>query len=192
MARIDTKHRLSGGLGTDGLLILAGTVKGEVLALDTAGKQLWKSQLSSEILSAPQLDQGVVAVRSGDGRIYGLDAATGARKWLYQRSLPPLSVRTHVGVVVSRGAVFAGFAGGRLVALSLATGNVGWEATVALPKGATELERVADVSSLPVLDNKFVCAVAFQGRVACVDILQGTPNWSRDGAGERIVAKKQI
>ena len=157
-----------------------GTAKGEVLALDTTGKQLWKSQLSSEILSAPQIDQGVVVVRSGDGRIHGLDAATGSRKWLYQRALPALSVRTHVGVVVSRGAVFAGFAGGRLIALALGTGNVGWEATVALPKGATELERVADVSSLPVFDGKQVCAVAFQGRVACFDLLQGTLNWARD------------
>jgi outer membrane protein assembly factor BamB len=180
LTRIDSKSRLTGGVGADGRVILAGTAKGEVLALDATGKQLWKAQLSSEILSAPQIDQGVVVVRSGDGRIYGLDAATGARKWLYQRALPALSVRTHVGVVLSRGAVFAGFAGGRLVALSLNTGNVGWEATVALPKGATELERVADVSSLPVLDGKQVCAVAFQGRVACFDLAQGTPNWARD------------
>ena len=180
LARIDSKNRLSGGVGTDGRVVLAGTAKGEVLALDAIGKQLWKSQLTSEILSAPQIDQGVVVVRSGDGRIYGLDAATGARKWLYQRALPALSVRTHVGIAVSRGAVFAGFAGGRLVALGLNTGNVGWEATVALPKGATELERVADVSSLPVLDDKQVCAVAFQGRVACFDLVQGTPNWARD------------
>ena len=180
LARIDSKNRLSGGVGTDGRVVLGGTAKGEVLALDAAGKLLWKAQLSSEILSAPQIDQGVVVVRSGDGRIYGLDAATGARKWLYQRPLPALSVRTHVGVVVSRGAVFAGFAGGRLIALALATGNVGWEATVALPKGATELERVADVSSLPVLDAKQACAVAFQGRVACFDLVQGTLNWARD------------
>lgn len=180
LTRMDTKTGLSGGIGTDGRVILVGTAKGEVLALDTAGKQLWKAQLTSEILSAPQVDQGVVVVRTGDGRIYALDALTGARKWLYQRSLPALSVRSHVGVVVSRGAVFAGFAGGRLVALALDTGNVGWEATVALPKGATELERVADVSSLPVLDGKQACAVAFQGRVACFDLVQGTPNWARD------------
>jgi outer membrane protein assembly factor BamB len=180
LGRVDAKNRLSGGVGADGRVILAGTAKGEVLALDTTGKQLWKAQLSSEILSAPQVDQGVVVARSGDGRIYGLDAATGARKWLYQRTLPPLSVRTNVGVLVNRGAVFAGFAGGRLIALALGTGNVGWEATVALPKGATELERVADVSSLPVIDDKQVCAVAFQGRVACFDVLQGTPIWSRE------------
>ena len=180
LARIETKHRLSGGIGSDGRLILAGTARGEVLAFDQGGKQLWKTQLTSELLSAPQTDFGIVVVRSGDGRIYGLDAVTGTRKWVYQRALPALTVRTHVGVVLYRDAVFAGFAGGRLVALAISNGNVGWEATVALPKGATELERVADVSSLPVIDGGQSCAVAFQGRVACFDLTKGTPGWARD------------
>jgi outer membrane protein assembly factor BamB len=180
LASIDTKNRLSGGIGSDGSLILAGTARGEVLAFDQDGKQLWKTQLTSEVLSAPQTDLGMVVARSGDGRIYGLDAATGSRKWVYQRTLPALTVRTNVGVTLYRGGVFAGFAGGRLVALALNNGTVGWEATVALPKGATELERVADISSLPVIDGKQGCAVAFQGRVACFDLIKGTPGWSRD------------
>ncbi len=180
LSRIDSKNRLSGGVGSDGRLILVGTAKGEVLAFEPSGKLAWKTQLTSEVLSAPQIDQGVVIVRSGDGRIYGLDAATGVRKWVYQRALPALTVRTSVGVILHRGGVFAGFPGGRLVALSLATGNVGWEATVALPKGATELERVADIASPPVIDGRQVCAVAFQGRVACFELLKGTPNWGRD------------
>lgn len=128
----------------------------------------------------PQVAPGVVVVRTGDGRLFGLDAATGTRKWLYQRALPPLTVRTSVSVLLYRGGVFAGFPGGRLVALAVDTGNVGWEATVALPKGATELERVADVSSLPITDGRQVCAVAFQGRAACFDLIKGTPNWGRD------------
>ena len=180
LARIETKHRLSGGVGSDGRLILAGTARGEVLAFDEGGKQLWKSQLTGEVLSAPQTDLGIVVVRSGDGRIFGLDAATGTRKWVYQRTLPALTVRTHAGVVLYRDAVFAGFAGGRLVALAINNGNVGWEATVALPKGATELERVADISSLPVIDGRQSCAVAFQGRVACFDLTKGTLGWARD------------
>ncbi len=180
LGRMDSKLALSGGVGSDGNLVLVGSSKGEVIALDNSGKQLWKSQLTSEVLSAPQVSQNMVVVRTGDGRIFGLDAATGARKWLYQRALPPLTVRTSVSVLLYRGGVFAGFPGGRLVALAIDTGNIGWEATVALPKGATELERVADVSSLPITDGRQICAVAFQGRAACFDLIKGTPNWSRD------------
>ena len=182
LARLDTKHQLSGGVGSDGRVILAGTARGEVLAFDSNGKQLWKVQLTSEVLSAPQVDQGVVVVRSGDGRIFGLDLTNGARKWVYQRALPALTVRSYVGVALyrSQGAVFAGFPSGRLVALALANGNVGWEAAVALPKGSTELERVTDISGLPVFDSRQVCAVAYQGRVACFDLLKGSSLWARD------------
>jgi len=76
--------------------------------------------------------------------------------------------------------LFTGTAGGKLLALDLATGALGWEASVATPKGATELERIADVTSLPVVEDRQVCAAAYQGRVACFEIARGTLVWSRD------------
>ena len=51
---------------------------------------------------------------------------------------------------------------------------------MATPRGATELERVADITSLPAIDGPQVCAVAFQGRVACFEVIRGTLAWSRD------------
>ena len=99
---------------------------------------------------------------------------------MYQRSNPPLTVRNFAGGVITQGALFLGTAGGKLLALNLATGNIGWEGNVATPKGATELERIADVTSLPFVDDRQACAVAYQGRVACFEILRGTLTWSRD------------
>jgi len=180
VTRIEAGQRISGGVGSGGAMVLAGTPRGEVLAFDRDGKLIWKVQISGEVLAPPVMQDGIVVVRAGDGRLFGLDAVDGRRKWVYQRATPALSVRSHAGVVVDRGAVFAGFAGGRLVALALSNGNVGWESVVALPRGATELERVADITSLPVVDERQVCAVAFQGRVACFDLLRGTTLWARD------------
>lgn len=173
---------LSGGTGAGAGLVLAGTAKGEVLAFEPTGKPAWKTQLSGEVLAPPTAADGVVVVRTGDGRIHGLNAADGKQRWVYQRALPSLAVRSYAGVVVHRGAVFAGFPGGRLVAIALATGVVGWEAVVALPKGATELDRVTDVTSYPVVDGTQVCAVAFQGRVACFDLIRGETQWARDAS----------
>lgn len=177
---VDSGRKLSGGVGADSRLVAVGTAKGEVLAFDAKGQPLWQARLSSEILSAPQVADDFVVVRTGDGRIFGLDARDGKRKWVYQRTMPALALRSHAGVAVTHGAVFAGFAGGKLVALDLATGNIGWEATVALPRGATELERVTDVSSLPVVDGNMICATAYQGRTACFDIANGNLLWARD------------
>ena len=180
--RFEAGKPLSGGIGFGAGLILAGTASGEVLAFEPSGKPLWRVQLTGEVLSPPTGADGVIVVRTGDGRIYGLNAADGKRRWVYQRAMPPLAVRSFAGAVVSRGAVFAGFPGGRLVAISLANGNVGWEAVVALPKGTTELERVTDVTSLPVVEGSQVCAVAYQGRVACFDLIRGETIWARDAS----------
>ena len=178
--RINAGERLTGGVGSDGKLVAVGSGKGEVLAFDTNGTALWKAQVSSEVLAAPQVADDVVVVRSADGRIFGLDAKDGKRKWYYQRSTPALTVRSPVGISISRGVAYAGFAGGKLVAINLDNGAVRWEATVALPRGTTELERVTDVIGLPVVTEREVCAVAYQGRIGCFDLATGQAVWGRE------------
>lgn len=178
--RIDTGKKLSGGVGAADNLVVLGTPKGEVLAYDFSGKALWQTRVSSEVLSAPQIVGGLVLVRSGDGRVFGLDAKDGKRKWLYERATPSLTVRSFGGVMIDKNAAFAGFGGGKLVALELETGGVSWEASVALPHGVSELERIADITSNAVTDGRTVCAVAFQGRVACFETQTGNLIWARD------------
>jgi outer membrane protein assembly factor BamB len=93
-----------------------------------------------------------------------------------------LTVRSFAGVLTSRDMVFAGFAGGKLVAINIANGNIVWEAVVSRPRGATELERMTDITSLPAADEHQICAVAYQGRVACFDISNGNQIWTRDAS----------
>lgn len=179
--RIIAGQTLSGGVGSDGNLVVVGTPKGEVLAFDAAtGRETWKARVSSEVLAAPVVGDGLAIVRSGDSRIFGFDVADGKRRWVYQRGTPTLSLRSSVGVVMAGKVTLAGFPGGKLLALANNNGAAVWEVTVALPKGSTELERVADVTSLPVVSGSTVCAAAFQGRVACFDSGSGNTLWARD------------
>lgn len=179
--RIGAGQAISGGVGADGKLVVVGTAKGEVLAFHAAdGRPAWQTRTSSEILAAPAVSGDLVAVRSGDARIFGFDAADGKRRWVYQRTTPALALRSNVGVTLTDKALYAGFPGGKLVAVALNNGAALWEATVALPRGTTELERIADVASDPVVDGRMVCAVAYQGRVACFDAVNGNQQWARD------------
>jgi len=178
--RISAEQKLSAGVGADATLVVVGTDKGDVLAFFPDGKPAWKARVSTEVVAPPRVADGIVVVFTGDGRIHALNAADGARKWVNQRASPALIVRNYAGGVVHRGALFAGTAGGHLLALDVVTGIVGWDATVANPKGATELERIADVTGLPLVLERDVCAVAYQGRVACFDLARGTLTWSRD------------
>ena len=178
--RANTGEKLSGGVGVGGSLVLVGTQKGAVYAYDIAGKLQWKSKLSSEVLSAPRYFDGTVIVRTGDSRIYGINADDGSRKWVYDRTTPSLTLRSSAGLVVDSGAVYAGFAGGKLIAVRADNGKLLWEASVAQPKGVTEIERIADITSLPFVDGPLIYAVAYQGRIAAVDRLTGRVVWNRD------------
>ncbi len=180
--RINTKELLSGGVGADAGLVVVATKKGAVLAYDINGKLAWKTQVSSEVLMAPRAAQGVVIVRSADGKIFALDAKDGKPQWEYRFTLPPLLLRSNSGVVIQRGVVLAGLAAGRVVALNLTNGNVLWEATLAQPKGANELERITDIAATPTLSGDQACAATFQGRVGCYDFARGTLLWSRDAS----------
>jgi outer membrane protein assembly factor BamB len=178
--RVNTKRALSGGVGAGGHLVLVGTKDGEVLAFDDHGKRAWSALINGEVLAPPAVGQDMVVARTGDGRIFGLNSADGKRKWVLQRSTPALTLRGDAGLFIAQGAAFAGFPGGKLAALALSNGNVLWESTVAIPRGATELERIADVSGMPIVDGHQVCAVAFQGRLACFALGNGNLLWSRD------------
>jgi len=171
---------ISGGVGIGSGTVLVGSNKGYVHAYDVSGKFLWKSKVSSEVLSVPRYFDGMVIVRAGDNHIYGIDAADGSRKWVYERINPALTLRSSVGVVVDSGAVYAGFAGGKLVAIRADNGKLLWESTIAQPKGVTEIERIADITSLPVVDGPLVYAVAYQGKIAAVDRRNGKVLWNRD------------
>ncbi|MSQ70617.1 MAG: outer membrane protein assembly factor BamB [Betaproteobacteria bacterium] len=172
---------LTGGVGADSALVAVGTGEGEVIVLDVdSGSLRWRARVSSEVLSAPAITGDLVLVRSVDSRIFAFDSRDGKRRWVYQRAGTPLVIRSPVGVAIGRGLAIAGFPGGKLVALSLANGGARWEATVALPRGANELERVTDVVGQAALGEREVCAAAYQGRVACFDISNGNPLWARD------------
>jgi outer membrane protein assembly factor BamB len=184
--RADTGFAISGGVGAGDGLVLAGGGKGDLAAFAEDGKLLWKVKVSSEILSAPQVAEGIVVVRTGDGRIAGLSVVDGKRLWLYERATPALVVRSHAGVNIVRSVVYAGFAAGKLAAIGLKDGVVIWESMVSQPHGNTELERISDITSLPVVDDEGqVCAVAFQGNVACFDIAQGNLLWSREMSSDK-------
>jgi len=177
--RINVGEAISGGVGAGGGLVLVGTNRGHIFAHDVNGELVWKSQLSSEILSAPQYFDGMVIARSGDNRIYGLDAADGTRKWVYERKVPALTLRSSAGIVVDDGAVYAGFSGGKMAAIRADNGRLLWEATVAVPKGVTEIERIADITSLPVVAGPVVYAIAYQGRAAAINRVNGKVLWNR-------------
>jgi len=179
--RTSLRTPLSSGVGTDGRIVAVANEHGELIVLDAAkGERLWSARISSEAIAPPTVAADLVLVRSIDNRVFAFGAKDGKRRWLYQRAPSSLIIRAPSGIAVDGETAFVGFACGKLTAIALDNGAVRWEATVALPKGGTELERVTDVVGDPAVQGKEVCAATYQGRVGCYETATGRQVWARD------------
>ncbi len=186
--RIDARARISGGVGAGDNFVAVASTKGEILAFDAAGRSLWQGSVGGEVLAPPTVTLTSVIVRTADGRIVALNRADGKRRWVFQRPAPALTLRTNAAVVINRANLYAGYPGGKMVAIELESGKPIWEATLSQARGATELERIADVAGLPVLDESRICAAVYQGRTGCLETLSGNVLWTREIASSESVA----
>lgn len=161
--------------------IYVGSSQGLVLALDTlSGEARWQSRVSSEVLAAPQESKGVVVVRCVDGNVYGLNAANGQRLWVAEQRTPALTLRGTSAPIIAGDIVLAGYDSGKMVAYSLQSGKLLWQATVAASQGRTDLERMIDIDGDPVVIDDVVYVVAYQGRLAALQLASGRILWTRD------------
>lgn len=171
---------LTGGVGAGEGRILVGTTRGEVIALDAGdGSEVWRTQLTSEILSPPAADDGVVMAQTNDGRLVALEGADGATRWSYDNQVPLLTLRGTATPVITGGLVFAGFGDGRVAALSTESGAPIWQHRLMLPQGRTELERLVDVDGSPLIvpERGALFAISYQGRLKALSPPDGRLLW---------------
>ena len=171
---------VSGGPGVGSGKVLLGTIDGDVIALNTEnGEERWRTRLTSEVLSVPAVSSSTVVVHTVDGKLFGLEATDGSERWRYEREVPSLTLRGTGSPVISGGAVYVGMAGGRLVALRLDNGGLIWDASITVPGGRSELERLADIDGDPLVLGGGVFVATYQGEVGAVEQRSGRLAWRR-------------
>ncbi len=178
----DVDAAITGGVGAGDGLVLAGTDEGEVIALAAAtGEPVWRARVSSEVLSSPRAAGGTVVVRTLDGKLAGLDTGTGASRWVYEADTPGLSLRGAAPPsAAAAGIVVAGFDNGRLAAVRAASGEVLWEASVSDARGRSELDRLVDIDTEPVIEGALAYASSHLREVAAFEIATGREAWRRE------------
>ncbi|MEW6764229.1 MAG: outer membrane protein assembly factor BamB [Pseudomonadota bacterium] len=182
--RHDLGFAVAGGVGGgNGLVIISGR-EGEVAALDlNSGEPRWKVDTGSLISAPAAVAAGRVALRGGDGRLLVLDADSGVRLWADSRPVPPLSLRGTSRPLLLEDAVIAGFDNGELGVYALNNGRKLFSTAVALPSGRSEVERMVDVDSTPLIDRGVIYALAYQGRLVAIDASSAQIIWARELSG---------
>lgn len=175
------KVDVSAAVGVFSNRVMLGTYNADVIVLDAnSGEELWRAKASSEISAPPQSNGDIVVAQTIDGRLFAFDAETGERRWTYDHTVPVLTLRGSAAPQLTSNQVITGFGNGQLVSLSSADGLQQWSQRIAQPKGRTELERVVDIDSSPLLVGSFVYGASYQGRIAALSRGSGRILWQQD------------
>lgn len=187
--RFETDLALSAGPRLDQERAYWGTLDGELVAMNRAdGSIAWRAGLSSEVLSMPVVQDGVIVVRCVDGRVFGIDRQTGARIWVHDRSVPLLTLRGNSDPLGRAGQVFIGYEDGAVSALRAADGSLLWDQRVSVPEGRTELDQLSDIDGPMAIVGSELYVVTYKGQLAGLALDSGRVLWSKDLASHQGVS----
>lgn len=175
------KINITAGVGIGGGLVLLGTDEGVVYALNQSdGSVAWQKQLSSEILASPVIENDVVVARTGDGKVVGMSSYDGEVIWTISRQLPKLTLRGDSRPLVYGGVVFTGFSDGTLAALEAKNGRALWDFPISFARGTSEIDRLADIDTNPLLVSDFIYVSSYQDITHALNIKEQRIQWSTD------------
>ncbi len=178
--------RLAGGVLAGVNKVFIGSEDGILYALDAkTGELAWQSKVKGEIIAMPAIDNGIVVVNTVSGVLKAFDAIDGKEVWQVDLEVPPLSLRGTSAPVIAAGGVLVGTASGELSVYILENGQAGWSAEIGEATGSTELERVIDVDSAPIVFGDKIYAISSRGHLAAIDLRSGRLVWERQYSSYR-------
>jgi len=172
---------LAAGVGSDGRFAAVVTVGGELVTLE-AGQIKWRKPIGSRVATAPLVAGERVFVLGVDRTVQAFDALEGRKLWTLQRPGDPLTL-AQTGVLSAFKDTLVVGQGPRMTGVDPLAGTVRWEVPIGSPRGANEVERLADLVGPALRVGNTLCARSFQAAVGCVDADRGSLVWARNGGG---------
>ncbi len=172
---------LSAGVGSDGRFHAVVTTDNKLVVFD-GSKEIWREQLKSRVSTAPLVAGERVFVMGVDRAVHAYDVLDGKRLWSLQRPGEALTL-LNIGVLMAYKDTLIAGQGPRVAGIDPTRGTVRWEVPLGTPRGANEVERLADLVGPAVRAGSRLCARSFQVAVGCADADSGRLLWSRSTGG---------
>ena len=177
----DLNFSLSSGVGKGFGSLFVTSIDGDIFSLDINNGNLnWSSKIGGESLSLPSSNGDIVAVQTSNGKITAINLKDGKFRWEYISVLPSLSLRGTSSPIFDDGNLYVGFANGNLAKIEPRSGVIQWEIPVTISKGSSEIERIIDIDSKPLVSSGLAFATSYQGDVSAINSLNGRVIWSNN------------
>ena len=184
--RTNVGARISAGVGSDGSVAAVITRDGDLVTLE-GGRVKWKKPVGVRVATAPLVAGGRVFVLGVDRTVQAFDASDGLKLWQVQRPGDALML-SQTGVVAAFKNTLVVGQGPRMAGIDPSAATLRWEVTLGSPRGANEVERLADLIGPVVRTGDLLCARSFQAAVGCVDAQLGNVAWTKNVGGTDAIA----
>ncbi|WP_440874561.1 outer membrane protein assembly factor BamB [Thalassotalea sp. PLHSN55] len=156
------------------------TENGEIFALNAETGELdWQSKVKGEIIAAPAIDSGIIVVNTASGILKAFNASNGEEVWEVVQDVPALTLRGTSSPTIAAGGVIVGTPSGEVTVYILEKGQQGWTVEVGEATGSTELQRVVDVDTTPVVYGDKIYSVSSRGNLIAIELRTGRILWKR-------------
>lgn len=163
----DSATIFTGVSAVDKHRIIYGNSRGEVIALNPAGKKvLWRNQYAGSIYCTPVVGKGIVVFSTVDGIIHGLDVRSGKEKWSLLTGEPGISEGLAKDDVVYIGT------GSHFYKINLTNGKLLWKNSS--PEGQLQAKPVITSAGDAILFG------AWDRHLYCLDAATGRLKWKWD------------
>ena len=179
-----SKDNLSSGVEAAEGLVVVGSQKGQLFALDQqTGEQKWTAQLTGALLAPSLIHAGRVISVSNDGMFYAHEVASGAQVWTYNLPNVQFSLRGMAAPVpLDARNVLIASSNAYIYALDALSGVPKLQRRVAVSDGRSDIQRLVDIDGEPVVAGQFVVTTSYQGQVTVLDLASQQVIWSEDAS----------
>lgn len=177
------KQGIVSGPSVSGGYIAVGTNSSTLVMLNEAdGKELWQNKVSGEVLSPPAVSKNKVIAKTIDGKVFAYNAADGKQLWTAEHGAPSLVLKASSSPIILGNLVLIGFSDGKLDALELDSGRLVWQRSIAYGSGSSDVERLVDIDSDPIVKDKIAYIASYQGYIGALSLEDGQFIWRKPGS----------
>ena len=179
-----SKSGLSSGVEAKDGLVIVGSQKGQLFALDQAtGEQKWSVQLTGALLAPSLIHAGRVITVANDGTVFAHEAETGKQAWTYSLPNVQFSLRGQAApVALDQRNVLIASANAYIYAIDALTGAPRMQRRMAVSDGRSDIQRLIDIDGEPSVAGQFLVTSSFQGQVTAMDLASQQVIWSEDAS----------
>lgn len=168
---------ISSGPKVDAACLVVGAQATVVALSKKNGVIIWKNEVSNQLLAPPIVHDNTVFAKTIDGQVFAFNAQNGNRLWRYNHGAPELILRASSAPVLVGNLLLLGFSDGKVDALDPHSGRLVWQRSIAYAEGQSEVERLTDINSTPIVKGNVAYLASYHGYLTALSLKNGEFLW---------------